>query len=89
MLNICPDKYPDPGGGGGGSRGGSCAGNTAWIGDNVCDDVNNNEGCQWDGGDCCGDNVVTTYCQVCACLDPGAGGGSGTTTAQQQRKYHA
>ena len=64
---------------GGTTAGGSCGGNAAWIGDNACDDVNNNEGCQWDGGDCCGDNVDTTYCQVCACLDPGAEG-SGTTT---------
>ena len=76
---------------GGTTAGGLCGGNTFWVGDSACDDVNNNEGCQWDGGDCCGDNVDTTYCQVCACLDPGAGGsgGSGTTTAQQQRKYHA
>ena len=42
-----------------------------WIGDNYCDDPNNNEVCQWDGGDCCGDNVNTAYCSVCACLDPG------------------
>ena len=50
-----------------------------WIGDGGCDDVTNKEECQWDGGDCCGDNVYTLYCEVCACLDPGAGG-SGTTT---------
>ena len=54
-----------------------------WIGDGYCDDVNNNEECQWDGGDCCGDNVNTQYCDfttyMCACLDPGAGD-SGTTT---------
>ena len=50
-----------------------------WIGDGNCDDVNNNEDCQWDGGDCCGNSVNTQYCQVCACLDPGAGD-SGTTT---------
>ena len=50
-----------------------------WIGDGSCDDVTNKEECQWDGGDCCGDNVYTLYCEVCACLDPGAGG-SGTTT---------
>ena len=69
----------------------SCGGNAAWIGDSYCDDANNNEGCQWDGGDCCGNNVNTAWCQVCACLDPGAGGsgGSETTAAQQQRKYHA
>ena len=54
--------------------------NENWIGDGYCDDVTNNEECQWDGGDCCGNNVNTQYCQVCACLDPGAGAaGSGTT----------
>ena len=70
---------------GGTTAGGSCVGNTAWISDSACDDVNNNEGCQWDGGDCCGDNVDTTYCQVCACLDPGPGGsGTGRTLGFQK-----
>ena len=27
-------------------------------------------GCDWDGGDCCGDNVKTKYCEKCECLDP-------------------
>ena len=66
---------------------GSVGGTPAWIGDNACDDVNNNEECQWDGGDCCGDNVNTDWCQVCACLDPGAGGSG--TTVQEQSKYLA
>ena len=39
-----------------------------WIGDNFCDDDNNNAGCGWDGGDCCGGN--TDYCYKCECLDP-------------------
>ena len=25
-----------------------------WIGDGYCDDANNTEECEWDGGDCCG-----------------------------------
>jgi len=41
-----------------------------WKGDNWCDDENNNEGCEWDGGDCCGANVRTKYCKKCECLDP-------------------
>jgi len=45
-------------------------GNQNWKGDNYCDDENNNSGCEWDGGDCCGDNVNTQYCKECACLDP-------------------
>ena len=44
------------------------------MGDNYCDDENNNEGCGWDGGDCCGDNVNTQYCSACECLDPNGGG---------------
>ena len=78
----------DPAGGGSG-----CGGNTGWIGDSACDDINNNEECQWDGGDCCGNNVNTQWCQVCACLDPGAttmvGGSTMPTTVQEQSKYHA
>ena len=46
-----------------------------YIGDNMCDDTNNNEGCLWDGGDCCGENVGVEYCEVCACLDPEVVGG--------------
>ena len=30
-------------------------------------------GCDWDGGDCCGDNVKTKYCEKCECLDPAFG----------------
>jgi len=50
----------------------------SWIGDGECDDINNTEECQWDGGDCCGDNVVTDHCSACECLDPDFG--NGTTT---------
>ena len=31
-------------------------------GDNFCEDLNNNVGCDWDGGDCCGPNVRTGFC---------------------------
>ena len=42
-----------------------------WVGDNYCDDENNNEACGFDGGDCC-DNEMDgwdNYCQDCACLE--------------------
>ena len=42
----------------------------AYKGDGNCDDDHNNADCEWDGGDCCGSNVKTTYCYLCACLDP-------------------
>ena len=35
-----------------------------WIGDGKCDDLNNKEECDWDGGDCCVD--VNSY----QCLEP-------------------
>ena len=44
--------------------------NKSWKDDGYCDDENNYCGCDWDGGDCCGDNVVTEYCETCECLDP-------------------
>ena len=47
---------------------GSCY-ESEWKGDNYCDDENNNCGCGWDGGDCCGSNVNTELCSVCECLD--------------------
>ena len=84
----------DPNGGNGGSStttaastttnpttAGGC--NSGWIGDNYCDDINNNMGCSYDGGDCCdscGSGVNTQWCSVCACLDPNGSGG-GTTCA--------
>ena len=39
-------------------------------GDGSCDDKNNNEACNWDGGDCCLDTLDTEYCNECLCLDP-------------------
>ena len=41
--------------------------------DEDCEDENNNAGCNWDGGACCGDNVSTDYCTECKCLDPNFG----------------
>merc|ERR1712037_1033008 len=41
--------------------------------DGRCDDGNNNCGCDWDGGDCCGsskDKLQFSYCTACKCLDP-------------------
>lgn len=31
----------------------SCSGYSRWIGDNICDEPNNNPACGYDGGDCC------------------------------------
>ena len=43
----------------------------SYIGDNACDDENNNVECQWDGGDCCNVNEnLINYCTLCECLDP-------------------
>ena len=38
-----------------------------YVGDGYCDDDFNNEECNWDGGDCCGDNVNTQWCSNCKC----------------------
>ena len=44
-------------------------GSPNWVGDNFCDDENNNAECNFDGGDCCGDDVNTQYCTACECLE--------------------
>ena len=31
--------------------------------------MNNNMNCSYDGGDCCGPDVDTTYCSECQCCD--------------------
>ena len=54
--------------------------NAAWTGDMYCDDINNNMECGYDGGDCCGTNVNTDYCEICGCLDPNGSNGGGSTT---------
>jgi hypothetical protein len=41
-----------------------------YIGDEYCDDGPNTPECHFDGGDCCGADVKTEYCQACECLDP-------------------
>lgn len=42
----------------------------SWKGDAYCDDINNTPECDYDGGDCCGPNVNTWFCDACECLDP-------------------
>merc|ERR1712232_768738 len=46
----------------------------AFQGDDYCDDGNNNDGCDWDGGDCCGPTYPNInrfdYCTDCMCADP-------------------
>jgi len=55
---------------------GSCAGKCGSVhykADGRCDDENNNCGCNWDGGDCCGstgDIRQWSYCTKCKCLNP-------------------
>ena len=40
-----------------------------WIGDGYCDDENNNDGCNFDGGDCCLDEIIADYCTECVCYE--------------------
>ena len=48
---------------------GSNSCNQGWIGDGYCDDINNNQYCNFDGGDCCGSNANTDWCTECLCLE--------------------
>ena len=39
----------------------------SWEGDSLCDDENNTEECNWDGGDCCppnDDDFWNFFCKV-------------------------
>ena len=42
-------------------------GRSEWIGDNFCDDINNNEKCLYDDGDCCGLSAQKNFCFKCTC----------------------
>ena len=54
-----------------GTTEGGCV--SGWIGDLYCDDQNNNEECEWDGGDCCQGSAAMDgwddYCNECQCLN--------------------
>ena len=41
--------------------------NPLWSGNGFCDDENNNVECNFDGGDCCLDEVDKHYCSECIC----------------------
>lgn len=44
-----------------------------YVGDGFCDDENNNCGCAWDKGDCCGSSSKPNQyklCKVCVCSNP-------------------
>ena len=46
-------------------------GTSSWIGDGFCDDINNIQGCNYDGGDCCEESEVPInkhFCMECTCI---------------------
>merc|ERR1711937_211876 len=47
---------------------GAC-GAANYVGDKYCDDNNNNAGCNWDKGDCCGPKNNYKFCKACKCRD--------------------
>merc|ERR1712097_107435 len=61
---------------------GQGCGSAAFKGDGNCDDENNNAGCSFDGGDCCGSNVKKEFCKECKCKDPNYKSGQGCGSVQ-------
>ena len=45
-----------------------CA-NARWVGDGNCDDITNILICNYDGGDCCIEAIITDYCSECRCFE--------------------
>ena len=43
-------------------------GKSEWIGDGFCDDMNNQELCDYDHGDCCGAFKRINFCMKCECI---------------------
>ena len=39
-------------------------------GNKICNPLNNNFACNYDNGDCCGENVNCEDTEFCACIDP-------------------
>ena len=41
------------------------------LADGYCDDIVNFEDCDFDGGDCCLENLISLeFCEECQCKDP-------------------
>ena len=40
-----------------------------WVGDGICDDATNILECQYDGGDCCLEEPVSSACYYCTCFE--------------------
>ena len=47
-----------------------------YFGDGYCDDTLNIPSCDYDGGDCCGPDVMTHFCYACECLTGGSEDGN-------------
>ena len=60
------DCSDDDGGDGGDGDCDAIGGNEDWLGDAWCDDINNNETCGFDNGDCC----YSKPAKSCACASP-------------------
>ena len=43
--------------------------NNSTVGDGYCDDWMNIVECNYDGGDCCGNNVTHGNCSACICIN--------------------
>ena len=63
VYQVVEDGAGTGGGTGGGT--GDCAGTVDWIADGYCDASNNNEDCDWDGGDCCESTCVDSTSYQC------------------------
>lgn len=44
-----------------------CKHSMVWWGDGFCDQLLNNQDCDYDGGDCCIDTINFQFCLVCIC----------------------
>ena len=47
------------------------------VSDGFCDDEANTKSCDYDGGDCCGPNVLIDYCTICECIIEESGNSTG------------
>ncbi len=39
------------------------------VSNGLCNDESNIPECAFDGGDCCGDDVFTIFCDICRCIE--------------------
>ena len=69
IVCACLREGNEEGGGGTATFSPSTCEYPHFINNGYCEDFSNTEECEFDGGDCCLEEIITTSCEVCMCYN--------------------